>query len=293
VKKGTVELVSVALGGGNADSASYAPRVTDNGRFVVFSSLATNLVAGDDNGAEDVFVRDRSTGVTERVSLNDAGGEVPDGGFAPSISADGRWIVFQSISRWYAEDDGNGRYDVFLRDRLLGTTVLLSRDLDGNPGNGNSGAGSVSANGRYVVFQSRAANMVAGDGNNSDDIFLYDVGARTLRCLSLVPNGSATGSAGSISPSISPTGKFVVFATGNSNLVPGDSNGTGDVILRGLKKGVSEIVSRDSAGGQVSGTFDYPVVSSNGKLVMFESDAAQLVPGDFNGVTDVFAWSRK
>jgi Tol biopolymer transport system component len=294
LKKGTLERVTMGFDGQEADASSYDPRVTDNGRFVVFSSLATNLVPGDTNGTEDVFLRDRKEGTTERISVDSFGEQVPDGGGDPSVSANGRWVVFSSISTGLVDNDGNGIRDVFLRDRLLGTTTLVSFDVDGNAANRRSAEPIITPNGRYVVFSSQATDIVAGDANgiNGWDVFVYDTKVRTISCASVEPAGTMPAAGQSYQPSLSPNGRFVVFASWSPTLVAGDTNSSQDIFVRDMKKGLTERVSLDASGAQVTGFSEYPQVSANGKTVVFQSDSTGLVTGDFNGSVDLFARTR-
>lgn len=291
LKKGTLERLAPAIGDAEPDGFCYSPRVTDNGQFVVFSSLATNLVAGDTNGEEDVFLHDRKTGTTERISVSSSGAQAPDGGIDPSVSANGRWVVFSSLSSGLVDGVGAGTWHVYLRDRLLGTTVLLDRNMEGEPANRRSAEPIITPSGKFVVFSSQASDLVEGDGNGTLgwDVFLYDAKLRTIRCLSVQPDGALPPAGQSYAPAISSSGRFVAFQSGASTLVEGDTNGNHDIFLRDVKKGTTVRVSVDGAGGQVPGYSERPQVSSNGKVVVFESSATTLVPGDLNANTDLFA----
>jgi Tol biopolymer transport system component len=173
-KSGGTERVSVASDGGEGNGDSLHGTVSANGRLVAFDSSATNLVPGDTNGKSDVFVFDRKTGVTERVSVASDGSESNGGSTSPSISADGRWVAFSSAASNLVADDANGVRDVFLHDRKTGKTTRLSTDAAGNGGNGGSNLPCVSANGRFVAFDSDASNLVVDDGNGKTDVFLLD-----------------------------------------------------------------------------------------------------------------------
>jgi hypothetical protein len=143
-----------------------------DGRYVAFDSAADNLVPGDTNGARDVFVKDTVTGAISRVSTDSAGGQGNGGSYAPSASADGRYVAFYSDASNLDPYDFNGAFDVFVKDTANAVTSRVSVDASWLPGNGNSVASSISADGRYVAFHSNASNLVQGDGNGTDDVFL-------------------------------------------------------------------------------------------------------------------------
>jgi Tol biopolymer transport system component len=143
-----------------------------DGRYVAFTSLASNLVANDTNNDFDVFIRDRHAGTTKRVSLSSMEGQSSLGSYASSISGDGRYVTFSSYSSDLVGDDTNHTSDVFVRDRLNGTTKRISISTARLQGNGFSYASSISADGRYIVFQSEASNLVAADTNGKSDIFV-------------------------------------------------------------------------------------------------------------------------
>jgi uncharacterized repeat protein (TIGR01451 family) len=154
------------------------PRISSDGRYVAFLSTAENLVAGDDNGETDVFVHDRNTGTTERVNLSSNNGQTngPSYGF-PSISADGRFVVFTSTADNLVSDDTNGVEDVFLRDRITSETIRLSEcPCDNEQGNNISRGPAISADGNFVAFESAASNLLIGlaDTNHGYDVFVYE-----------------------------------------------------------------------------------------------------------------------
>src|SRR5437867_824550 len=171
---GTTERVSVDSAGTQGNSFSLDPSISADGRFVAFSSLATNLVPGDTNGAFDVFVHDRLTGTTERVSVDSAGTQGHGNSSEPSISADGRFVAFSSVATNRVPGDTNAAFDVFVHDRLTGTTERVSVASAGTQGNGSSLDPSISADGRFVAFSSVATNLVPGDTNGKEDVFVHD-----------------------------------------------------------------------------------------------------------------------
>ncbi len=287
---GTTVRVSVATGGtqGNDDSGLFQA-ISADGRYVAFSSEATNLVAGDTNAYPDIFVRDCSSGTTERVSVA-TGGALANVGVRQeiSISADGRFVGFDSASTNLVAGDGNGWQDVFVRDRLNGTTEIVSLDSSAVQVNADSDHSSLSADGRFVAFVSSATNLVAGDTNGFSDVFVRDrVNATTVRVS--VSSYGAQGDFGSRVPVISADGRMVAFESGATNLFPNDLNAQADVFLHDLHSGTTERVSvaTDSAPANFGGV--EPSISADGRSVAFESIATNLVPGDTNGFMDVFA----
>jgi Tol biopolymer transport system component len=177
----------------------------------VFTSYATNLVAGDTNGQRDVFVRDAVSGRTALVSVG-AGG-VPGNGESrePSISADGRYVAFNSSASNLVAGDTNTSLDVFVRDLKTGRTTLISAGRTG-PADGDSWEPEISADGRHVAFTSSATNLVAGDTNATQDVFVRDLTVRRTERVSLTADGKQIDIFSS-SPAISGDGRLVAFTT--------------------------------------------------------------------------------
>src|SRR5438132_1692287 len=176
----TTERVSVASGGTTeGNDTSLGSALSADGRFVAFDSAATDLVAGDTNGVSDVFVHDRQTGTTERVSVASDGTQGNNASSYPALSADGRFVAFDSDATNLVAGDTNGATDVFVHDRQTGATERVSvTSGGGTQGNGNSGGffafPALSADGRFVAFQSDATNLVTGDTNGATDVFVQD-----------------------------------------------------------------------------------------------------------------------
>src|SRR5215211_200380 len=235
---GVTERVSVDSAGNQSSTVeleSLAVAISGDGRYVAFRSYRSDLVPGDTNGSPccsaDIFVHDRQSGTTERVSVDSAGNQAdPDGlgGGAdnayPSISADGRYVAFLSSASNLASGDTNGTYDAFVHDRQAGTTERVSVDGGGNEGNGASGlTTAISGGGRYVAFGSQASNLVPGDTNGTTDSFVRDRQAGTTERVSVDSAGNE-GDGRSLASAISADGRFVAFGSYASNLVPGDTN---------------------------------------------------------------------
>lgn len=288
---GTTERVSLGVRGIEADDESLYPSLSDDGRFVAFTSPASNLVSGDANGKFDVFVRDRELGTTELVSVAMDGGPGNEDSYVPCISGDGRFVAFESEATDLVPGDTNTYRDVFVRDRRDHTTTRVSVATDGVQGNSHSYWPAMSANGRYVVFTSDASNLVAGDTNGTRDVYLHD--RRTGKTERVdVTDGGAQANYGGQSGSISSDGRFVAFFSGSTNLIQGDDHG-GDIFVRDLQEKLTERVSV-TTGGSVTNTgySDVPSISKDGRYVVFRSSANDLVPGDTNGRTDVFLHDR-
>jgi Tol biopolymer transport system component len=284
--------VSVGPGGqqANDDTFSSAPAISADGRFVAFFSLASNLVAGDTNGHEDVFVRDRKAQVTRRVSVGQNGQQANYGSFYPAISGDGRFVAFESGATNLVPH-GSDRVNVFVRDRIAQVTRQVSVALGGQDSNSVSFAAAISAHGRFVTFQSAASNLVGGDTNNRQDVFMRDRKAQVTRRVSVGAGGQQANS-GSRGPAISADGRFVTFWSFASNLVAGDTNGIQDVFVRDRKLQVTRRVSVGPGGQQTNDESFEPAISADGRFVVFASLASNLVAGDTNDHYDIFVRDR-
>lgn len=284
---GATERVSLTNTGGQASNSSYEPAISSDGRYVAFRSRATNLVTGDSNATDDIFVRDRQTGTTERVSVTSAGAQSNGASYEPAISGDGRYVVFRSVASNLVAGDDNAVQDIFWHDRQTGATERVSVTSAGIQATNNSYEPAISGDGRYAAFRSRAADLVAGDGNLRDDIFVHDTQTGVTKRVSVDSAGNE-GNGNSSYPDLSSDGRFVVFRSDGSNLVPNDTNFQGDAFVRDRRTGVTVRVSVDSSGGEANGASDYPTLSSDGRLVAFQSLATNLVTDDTNGLADAF-----
>ena len=288
----TTTRVSVDSAGNQGNGRSVTPSLSSDGRFVAFISPATNLVPGDTNASFDVFVHDRQTSITTRVSVDSAGNQGNASSTNPSISADGRFVSFQSQADNLVPGDTNASLDVFVHDRQSGTTVLVSRDSAGNLGNRECVQPSISADGVLIAFLSGATNLVAGDTNNRTDVFVHNQQTGTTTRMSVNSAGVQTDWNNEF-PCISGNGRFVGFASSATNLDPADTTMALDVYVHDRQTGETTLVSLDSAG--VKGNlFSYgPRISFDGRFVAFESDSTNLVAGDTNGTNDIFLRDRQ
>src|SRR6476661_6127709 len=285
----TITRVSVDSAGNQANGFSNAYSISANGRFVAFQSQASNLVPGDTNNKNDIFVRDLSTNTTTRISADSASNQGNNDSFNPSISADGRFVAFASFSNLVPEDTNN-QSDIFVRDLSTNTTTRVSVDSAGNQGNSDSNNSAISADGRFVAFQSYASNLVPGDTNNRFEIFVRDLSTNTTTRVSVDSAGNP-GNSDSSSPSISADGRFVAFESQASNLVPGDTNNffnQAKIFVRDLSTNTTTRVSVNSAGIQGDENSFNPSISADGRFVAFSSAASNLVPGDTNNKQDIF-----
>jgi Tol biopolymer transport system component len=266
--------------------------VSADGRYVAFESYANNLVTGDSNGYTDVFVKNTQTGATTRVSTDSSGAQATGFGATsvhPAVSADGRYVAFESYAPNLVGGDSNGLTDIFLKDTQTGTTTRVSTDSAGIQASGGSSFPDVSADGRYVAFMSDANNLVASDSNGQADVFVKDTQMGTTTRVSTDSGGAQASGGGSNRPDVSADGRYVAFFSYANNLVAGDNNGLADIFLKDTQTEATTRLSTDSSGAQATGGSSFsPAVSANGRYVAFFSDAYNLVAGDNNGLADIF-----
>ncbi|QQR76161.1 MAG: PD40 domain-containing protein [Holophagales bacterium] len=284
---GTTSRVSVSSNGVEGNALSYSPSVSVDGRFVAFSSDASNLVGSDTNGSRDVFVHDRQAGTTTRASLAGNGAQANGVSLGSVISGDGRFVAFFSVATNLVANDTNGTFDVFVHDLLTGATTRVSVSSAGGQASAGSFSPSISGDGRFVAFDSLASNLVSGDTNASWDCFVHDRQTGTTSRVS-VDNSGAQGNGTSNETSISADGRYVAFISGASNLVAADANGVADVFVHDRQTGMTTRVSVVESGAEANGASGGPSISDDGRFIAFASDASNLVPADWNGVTDVF-----
>ena len=289
--------VSMSSAGAQANKSSVYPSLSADGRIIAFRSLATNLVRGDHNGVEDVFVHDLATGRTGRVSVASAGTEANASSSTSSVSADGNVVAFSSSASNLDPGDRNGVTDVFVRDRTRRQTVRVTVGPYGEA-NGRSEGSSISADGRLVAFRSFATNLVAGDTNGLADAFVRDWARRVTERVN-VSSWGAQANRETFRPMLSGDGRRVGFRSRATDLVPGDTNEALDAFVRDRVAGTITRVSVTSGGSEadaraftwMAGQTSFmsrPFLSATGRYAAFTSRAANLVPDDRNGVADVF-----
>ncbi len=286
---GRTTVVSVDAAGAFGNEGSFTPSISADGRYVAFASDATALVAGDHNRAEDVFVHDRRTGKTVKVSVASDGRPGNGNSYSPAISADGRFVAFASEATNLVRGDTNGDTDIFVHDLAAGRTVRVSVASNGAQAEGDAFTPSISGDGRFVAFATDAGNLRSGDGNKASDVFVHD-GETDRTVLVSAPAGGQASDRGSFEPSLSVDGRSVAFVTDGA-LLADDTNNTEDVYVAEVSGGALRRVSLASDGSGGNGPSLGPSVNGNGTVVAFESLATNLVVADSNGADDVF-WRR-
>jgi Tol biopolymer transport system component len=313
---GTTLRISVAFDGSQANGEASYPFISSTGRYVVFSSTYSNLVANDTNDALDVFVHDRDSDVdgiydepgaisTQRVSVDSNGGQGSGGIVStiivPTISANERYVTFHSLFSNLVISDTNDASDVFVFDLQTSQTVRISVASDGSEGNGASLYPMVSSDGRYVSFSSRATNFAAGDTNGKVDLFRHDrdVDAdgifdepgqiSTVRVSVSSSGEQGNGDSGlAMVPVMDPSGRYIVFTSFATNLVSDDTNGQEDVFVHDMQTGETTRVSVSSNEEQANLYSQTPAISPGGRYIAFSSASSNLTPGDTNNKSDIF-----
>lgn len=294
---GATARVSVASNMTQGNDESDDPAISDDGRYVAFASAASNLVSGDTNGVDDVFVHDRRTGITTRVSVASDGTQGNHASDEPAISADGRYVAFHSYASNLVSGDANTSWDldVFVHDRQTGQTTIVSVASDGTYGNYNSYYPAISADGRYVAFESYADNLVDNDTKSYllKDVFIHDRQTGQTTLISVAPDGTTAGNGDSGDISISDDGRYVAFDSTADNLVSGDTNGETDVFVRDRQTGQTTRVSVADDGTQGNERSWFSSISADGRYIAFASGADNLSGGDTNNQWDVFVRDRQ
>ncbi len=290
-KTGRTERVSVSSGGKQGDDHSWTPQISADGRWVAFVSAATNLVAGDRNAFQgekdtghDVFLHDRKTHKTIRLNSSIDGRET-EGGHSPMLSADGHFVVYNAGKPIVSNGSDEDLDGMFVYNSRTGKRERLPLIEGDDP--------SISADGRYVTFGSEVRDLVQNDTNRKYDVFLHDRKTRKTTLVSVDRTGKASNgeSNGAV---ISPNGRYVAFSSTASDLVPNDTNKVDDVFVRDLKTGKTTRVSLTSAGKQAAGVSGGPVLSDNGRWVVYLSEADIVGRGVLDpAVYDVFRYDTK
>jgi Tol biopolymer transport system component len=287
---GSLRLIS----GGNGQSgngASRSPAISADGRYVAFRSEATNLVANDNNNAADIFLFDRQTETIARVSVSDSGAEANGESHSPAISGDGRYVVFVSGATNLTAANSGHVENVYLRDRQAGTTRLISVGLNGQTADNHSATPTISQDGRTIAFQSSAGNLIENDHNNAADVFVYQLETGRITAVS-VNNYGHLGNRSSGYPTLSADGRFVAFASFATNFSPISQFGFSNIYLHDRRQGVTEQISRSHDGQDADGSSVGATLSADGRYVLFDSVAANLLPSPDNGRVDVFRFDR-
>jgi Tol biopolymer transport system component len=278
----TTRRVSVSDAGHQANGASTQPSLSQDGRFVAFASLATNLVAGGASHNQQIYIRDLKSRTTRLVSVSSSGKAGNGASASPSISADGRFVAFASQATNLVRGGSRGQ-QVFVHDLKTGDTKLVSASSAGHQANGDSFNPSIAADGRYVAFASTANNLSAHP-SPYENVFVRDLKAGTTTIASVTASGHQS-NGNSNQPSISADGRFVAFASSASNLVKGDSNHVFDVFERDLLAKTTRRVSVSSSGRQANNQSFLvdPAITATGRFVTFTSKATNLIAGGSGG----------
>ncbi len=287
----SLERVSVHTDGTPGNAASDDPAISADGRYVAYRSWASNLVDGDTNGTYDIFLRDRTLNQTRRISVDAGGNQANSYSYESYFSADSRFVVFWSNATNLVTGDTNARIDTFVYEIATGAVERVSLHTDGTQGNNHSYGGALSADGNLVVFESAASSLVGGDTNNAGDIFLRDRAAGTTTRVSVASGGTQANGASS-KRWLSGDGRYVVFSSAATNLVPDDTNAATDIFLRDLLTGQTRRISVATDGTQADAASDYPQISSDGRYVVFESLATNLVDQPTGGYRNVYRYDR-
>jgi len=290
--------------GSPLDGVSYTPFLSADGSQLAFTSTASNLTPGDTNVQSDVFVVDRPTGVTRRVSVSSVGEQANAGSFGTGLSADGRFVVFNSDASNLVPQDTNGSTDVFLYDRDADENGTLdevgagtwsvrcvSRNAAGDAASGTSSGGAISADGRYIAFVSNADDLTVEATYGVPQVYLYDRQLGTIRlasstALGVPADGDCTVAA------VSSGEPVVAFGSWASNLISGTP--PGQIFLKDMASGATSLVSTSTQGVASTGSFPASVdISADGRYVAFVSSADNIVDDDFNSSDDAFVWDRQ
>jgi len=304
----TTSLVSVGTDGEFPDCGapenfcfSIGPAVTPDGRYVAFESVAPNIAPGPplSDPISQVLVHDRQTCTTVRVSESPSGQPGDDPSSDATLSADGQLVAFRSRAGNLVPDSTRGTEQVYVYNAKTQALEMISRSPDGVPGNGNAAVPQISDDGRHVLFQNSASNLVPNDTNDDPDIFVYDRQTETMTRVNVSESGEQANGP-SRRPGMSPDGRFVVFDSSASNLVdqPFSSNQVFLLDRDSDENGVFgepdgrtlTLVSVNDTGEPGNGFSSWGVPSPDGQKVVFSGSASvdNLVPGDTNNDTDVF-----
>ncbi len=296
---GTTIRVSVSTSGTQANNASSDASISSDGRYVAFTSEATNLVSDDTNDMSDVFVHDNTTGTTIRVSISSSGTQGNDASIIPSVSADGRYVAFTSYASNLVSDDTNGVSDVFVHDQTTGNTIRVSVATGGAQANNASANSSINGNGRYVAFASNASNLVVGDTNGVADIFIHNLSAGTTIRISVATSGDQSNQWSNI-PLISSSGQYTSFSSDATNLVANDTNNSTDVFVHeiavgGVHPGESiQTAINEASDGDIITVYDnngsaytYHETITINKRITLIADGDVTISGDLNPASPV------
>jgi len=280
-QSGVTILVSVDSSGTQENADSMGPVISGDGRYIAFPSAATNLVSNDTNGMQDVFVHDRLTGITERVSIASDGAQGNAGTSSDlSISSDGRIVVFTSSASNLVSGDTNGQKDVFVRDRQTATTTRVSVNSSGVEADHGASDCSLSADGRYVSFSSFSENLISQAPLNFEHVFVHDRQTGITTLASSYSDGSQMQGRSEQSV-ISADGRYVAFEFDDR----GDSLPYLAIYIHDRQTGATI----SAPGGFHQASSFTPSISGDGRYLTYWTPTS-LVPGDTNGTNDIYIY---
>ncbi|MBD3671845.1 MAG: HYR domain-containing protein [Gammaproteobacteria bacterium] len=283
----TTRLISANSSGTAGNGHSNRARITEDGSQVLFHSSASNLSVADGNPFNDVFIKHLSNGNVELVSRTYSGAQADNHSLDADFSRDGRYVVFISQATNMTSDSVSGLRHLYLRDRQLGTTRLLS-----GAANGSSYAPDMSGDGAHIVFYTSASNLASGMNGSGLQVMNYDIAGDSFRLVSQSAGG-VEGNDHSYSPAISDDGSVIVYTSFASNLVTADTNSNSDVFLYEREAATNQLISRSEASLGNGNTVGGPSISANGIHIAFSSYANNLVANDTNAYADTFLYSRQ
>ncbi len=269
--------ISTTSMGGQITAAAQYPEVSGNGRFVIYQSTATDIVTGDTNSRLDVFLYDRSTGNTERVSRGAMGAQGNHDSREGAVSEDGRYVAFTSRASNFVAGDTNNSGDVFVLDRTLDTIELVSKSTAGTLGDSASDQPSISSDGRYVAFRSSATNLVAGDTNGFHDVFLRDrTMSTTIKVTEALGGGNTDGASQTVDMD---NGTYIGFETNATNMATNDSNGLSDIFVYEIATGITTLLSASAPDTTANGLAMHARTSPDGSWTAFSTFSSNIMGG--------------
>lgn len=289
---GAVTLVS-ADSNGNAVGNSSDPAISADGKVVTFASSATTLASGFGGLVTNIFVRDLTSGAITPVSRTAAGTQPNDSSFRPSVSGDGQRVAFESLASNLVTGFGGQRFGVFVFDRPTTTTTAVAATAAGTGPNADAFNPALSADGRFVAFESTASDISTGFGGTISNVFVRDLTAGTTTVASVAATGGAA-DGGSFAPSLSADGRYVAFESFATDIAAGFGGTISNIFVRDLVNGTTVVASRNATGGQPNQSSDSATISGNGRYVAFLSTATDIASG-FGGtnLATAFVWDSQ
>jgi hypothetical protein len=273
----------------------YSPALDASGRYVAFFATGPGLANNSPTTANALYRYDTQEGTTQWIDANTYSPSTPNNITTyPRLTPDGNSVTFESLGEGLVANDYNHVYNVFACNVAAGTAELISVHAPSlsspiSDGPSTVTANCISTNGRYVAYYSEADNLVPNDTNGFGDVFVRDTLAGSNYLVSVSNSGTGSGNNLSYQPAISGTGRYVAFTSYSSNLVANDTNNVSDIFLRDLQSNTTTLVSTSASGGAGNGPSSSPVLSADGRYVLFRSYAGNLIsPGASNTLANLF-----